>query len=58
MKCKKPPLPFERQLALMKKRGLKVRNDKYALHVLEHINYYRLSGYFLPFQSKKGTEKN
>lgn len=48
-------MPFERQLALLKKRGLKVHNDKHALHVLEHINYYRLSGYYLPFQSKKDT---
>jgi len=46
-------LPFEKQLAQLKKRGLKVHNDKYALHVLEHINYYRLSGYFAPFQSQK-----
>ena len=55
MKYKKPPLPFEKQLDLLKERGLKIGNDKYALHVLEHINYYRLSGYFLPFQSSKDT---
>jgi abortive infection bacteriophage resistance protein len=55
MKYKKPPLPFEKQLHLLKERGLKVADDKHALHVLEHINYYRLSGYFLPFQSTKDT---
>ena len=53
MKYRKPPLSFEKQLAQLKKRGLLVHNDKHALHILEHINYYRLSGYFAPFQSKK-----
>jgi len=55
MKYKKPPLSFEKQLHLLKERGLKISSDKHALHVLEHINYYRLSGYFLPFQSQKDT---
>jgi abortive infection bacteriophage resistance protein len=53
MRYTKPPLPFHNQLALLKQRGLIVPDDKYALHVLEHINYYRLSAYFLPFQSEK-----
>lgn len=53
MKYTKPPLPFEKQLYLLKERGLLISNDKKALHVLEHVNYYRLSAYFLPYQSEK-----
>jgi len=53
MRYEKPPLPFHDQLRLLKKRGLLISDDKKALHVLEHINYYRLSAYFLPFQNEK-----
>lgn len=53
MKYSKRPLPFESQLELLKQRGLLIPDDKEALHVLEHINYYRLSAYFLPCQSEK-----
>lgn len=53
MKYLKPPLSFEEQICLLEKRGLAVPNKEQALHVLEHINYYRLNGYFPPFQSVK-----
>ena len=60
MKYIKPPLPFQLQAELLIKRGLNITDIKHAVHVLEHINYYRLSAYFLPFQSEtdvfnKGT---
>ncbi len=53
MKYPKPPLTFRKQVELLESRGLNIPDDKIAIHVLEHINYYRLSAYFLPFQSKK-----
>ena len=42
----KPPLSYLDQLKLLKSRGLCVENDAKALHLLEHIGYYRLSGYW------------
>lgn len=49
---------FEEKLELLKQKGLIVFNEKYALAKLKHINYYRLSAYFLPFQYKKDDFKN
>jgi len=47
---------FEEQLELLKKRDLTISNPQYALTKLQHINYYRLSAYFLPFQYSKNSE--
>ncbi|KLE08930.1 Abi family protein [Aliarcobacter butzleri] len=47
---------FEEQLKLLKERGLIISNEKYVLIKLQHINYYRLSAYFLPFQHPKNSE--
>lgn len=47
---------FEEQLKLLKERGLIISNEKYVLTKLQHINYYRLSAYFLPFQHPKNSE--
>jgi abortive infection bacteriophage resistance protein len=55
----KIPLSFSDQLALLKSRGLQVDDDAKALSYLQEISYYRLSAYFLPYQSAKDTfEKN
>lgn len=53
MKYNKPPLSFQCQLDLLEKRGLRIADRQRALHVLEHINYYRLNGYFSSFQTFK-----
>lgn len=42
----KPPLSYAEQLNLLKNRGLSLEDDAMALHLLEHIGYYRLSGYW------------
>jgi abortive infection bacteriophage resistance protein len=44
----KPPLTYAEQLLLLKNRGLKVNSDIKALHLLEKLSYYRLSGYWYP----------
>jgi len=44
----KPSRSPREQLLLLKKRGLFVENDTKALHLLQHISYYRLSGYWYP----------
>ena len=36
------------QLQQLKNRGLIVDSDKKALHLLETLNYFRLSGYWYP----------
>lgn len=46
----KPWLTPKRQLDLLKSRGLIVHDDKRALHYLQVLGYYRLSGYFYPFR--------
>jgi len=47
----KPHLTYQQQLELLKNRGLIVKDEKFAIIKLQHISYYRLSAYFLPFQS-------
>lgn len=56
---KKVHKSFDEQLDLLKSRGLIISNDDYVLAKLKHINYYRLSAYFLPYQhDKKSKNKN
>lgn len=50
---------YAEQVEILKSRKLNIKNEAYALNKLQHINYYRLSGYFLPFQyPKNGENKN
>ena len=49
----KPHLTQKQQVELLKNRGLIVNDEKFAVKKLQHISYYRLSAYFLPFQSSK-----
>lgn len=52
----KPPKTFEEQLHHLKAKNLLVTNETYTLKKLSHINYYRLSAYFLPMQHQKESE--
>lgn len=45
----KPAKTYQEQLDLLKRRGLRVPDEPFALHILEHHNYYRLSAYRFPF---------
>ncbi|KIM11963.1 MAG: hypothetical protein KU37_03710 [Sulfuricurvum sp. PC08-66] len=47
---------FQEQLEKLLNRHLIVPNHSYALSKLEHINYYRLSAYFLPYQYPKESQ--
>lgn len=47
----KPFLSIDDQIALMQSRGLHIPNIARAKMYLQQISYYRLSAYFLPFQS-------
>ena len=45
----KPPLTINQQLNLLASRGLQIANKAQAQHWLEHVGYYRLSGYWRSF---------
>lgn len=56
----KPPTSYEEQLKILKDRNLMIPSQIRALEVLENINYYRLSAYFLTLKDegdifKEGT---
>lgn len=44
----KPPLTFQQQLQQLKDRGMVFEDEPKALHLLETVSYYRLSGYWFP----------
>ncbi|WP_144311447.1 Abi family protein [Desulfonatronospira thiodismutans] len=46
----KPALSLEEQIKLLSRRGLLIQDPSRAFHYLQYIGYYRLSGYFWPFQ--------
>lgn len=53
----KPPLSYSEQLEQLIERGLVVKNELKALHLLENISYYRLSGYWFPLLADKKNHK-
>jgi abortive infection bacteriophage resistance protein len=44
----KLPKTYAEQLQLLKDRGLKIESDSKAVHLLQKLSYYRLSGYWFP----------
>lgn len=50
MKYQKPPLTFEQQITLLKRRGLGIPDEEKAAGYLSNISYYRLSAYMLPLK--------
>ena len=53
----KPPTELEKQVEILKNRGLFFDNDTEAIRTLEHINYYRLRGYYIHLQKEDVFEK-
>jgi abortive infection bacteriophage resistance protein len=51
----KLPHSFTDQISLLKSRGLVIDDEPKAIAYLQEISYYRLSAYFLPYQSAKDT---
>lgn len=47
----KPATTHEQQVALLQQRGMRVDDPAAAAFYLQHINYYRLSAYWLAFES-------
>ncbi|WP_295163569.1 Abi family protein [uncultured Brachyspira sp.] len=53
----KPPRSYKEQLQIIKDRGCIIDDECECIAVLESVNYYRLSAYFLPFKNKNNTYK-
>lgn len=51
----KPATTFAEQLSILKKRNLVIEDDDFALSVLMSVNYYRFTGYLLPFKNGDDT---
>ena len=48
----KPPLSVPDQIRLLQGRGMVIADEARATRVLQHINYYRLRAYWLPFETQ------
>lgn len=53
----KPATNYAQQVALLQKRGMNIGDVVKAESSLKHINYYRLSAYWLPFQIDPKTHE-
>ena len=50
LKFSKPAITLDQQIDLLIQRGVAIPDRDYARHYLTHLNYYRLGGYWLPFE--------
>lgn len=51
----KPATTYPQQVALLQQRGMVIDNSEAAEFYLQHLNYYRLSAYWLPFEADHTT---
>lgn len=51
----KPATTYAEQVALLQWRGMQIADTARAEFYLQHINYYRLGAYWLPFEANHGT---
>ena len=51
----KPATTYAEQTALLQQRGMVIDNLAEAEFYLQHLNYYRLGAYWLPFEADHGT---
>ena len=51
----KPFLTITQQIEQLKSRGMQFQSEEQAAYYLENLNYYRLSAYWLPFESEHAT---
>lgn len=49
----KPFKSYDEQLTILKQRGLKIVDEQAAKDFLAYSNYYRFSGYILPFETSR-----
>lgn len=53
----KPATTYAQQVAKLRARGMTVADEDAAKFYLQHINYYRLGGYWLPFEEDHGSHR-
>jgi len=53
----KPATTFSEQVALLRARGMVVDDPADAAFYLQHLNYYRLAAYWLPFEENHGSHR-
>lgn len=46
----KPSTTYDQQVTILRQRGMHVDDEESAKFYLQHLNYYRLSAYWLPFE--------
>lgn len=51
----KPPATFNEQMEKLKKRGCSITDERECIQILQCVNYYRLTAYFLPFKQSDDT---
>ena len=51
----KEPIVFCKQIEKLQEHGCEIENYNQAIMILNKINYYKLSAYFLPFKNSDGT---
>ncbi len=56
MEYKKPPLSIDDQIQLLLQRGMKIPDPQRAARYLSHISYFRLRGYWIPFEQEEKAE--
>lgn len=57
MRFNKSPKTIDEQIQLLQSRGMQINDLGQARHYLSHINYYRLTGYWLPFEANHQTHQ-
>lgn len=53
----KPATTYGEQVELLKRRGMAFGDEAQAQFYLEHLNYYRLGAYWLPFETDHGNHR-
>ena len=53
----KPPTTYIKQVEILKQRGMLFSNEANAAFLLEHLNYYRVGAYWLPFEQDHATHR-
>jgi abortive infection bacteriophage resistance protein len=53
----KPATTYTEQVEQLKNRGMIFSDEEKAKRYLQHLNYYRLSAYWLPFENDHATHK-
>ena len=53
----KPALTYADQVAQLRSRGMTIDDEDTAKFYLQHLNYYRLGAYWLPFEADHGSHQ-